>query len=296
MSERYVPPPPPYELSLQRDQKVAEEVQALEASKESPFRDEEWKDSKALADETLGSIAIHSLSSVPKRPTRLDSTNLRAPRPLPPSPAGNVDTPSLDPRGKSRPVVDTKTYAIQNGHEREPHSPAPPPFSAIESSFGEHSHLQSAFHPSTSVHPFPSHYPSQLSYETPRRNHGNRRPASACSPIQRYAETTVRRSPHVSSESTSYSLPQNKSFETRLPFDPSVAYSDSQANIRTAFSARRGAAASLYRPVFDCEWLMLRPDGHSQFCCIITFASRLCHDPWTTPILCVSISPWFTCF
>lgn len=256
MSERYVPPPPPYELSLQRDQKVAEEVQALEVSKERPFRGEECKDSKhsrALADETSRDIAIDSPLNIPKRQTKSDSARLRAPRPLPPSPV-NIDTRPLGQRrqeGKSRPVTDIKAYAAQNDHETEPQSPAPPPFSAIEHSFGEPFYMQSMLHPSTSVHTSPLHHPSQSSYDTPRRNYDNRPPAAAYSSNGPYAESSFRRSSHVHSQYTSYSLPQDKNFGTRLPFDPSVAYSNSQASIQTALSPQqRGLAASLYRCVF----------------------------------------------
>lgn len=244
MSERYVPPPPPYELSLLRDQKVTEEAQALEVSKESPFRDEECKDSKhskVLADETLKDT--HTLPGIP---TRSDSTSLRAPRPLPPSPA-DIDIRPLRPRRqgvKFKPAVDTKTYPVQNDCGQEPHSPAPPPFSAIGPPLEDPPYLQSVLHPSPSAHFSPSHYPSQPSYNTPRRNYDNRRPTFAYSPIEHRAETSFRRCSHVPSQS---SLPQNMNYGTRLVFDPSVAYSNSQAGAQTAFSTQRGP--SLYRCV-----------------------------------------------
>ncbi|KAG8218880.1 hypothetical protein J3R82DRAFT_4559 [Butyriboletus roseoflavus] len=260
MSERYVPPPPPYELSIQRDQKVVEEVQALEVSKESPLRDEECKDSKhsrALADETSRDITTHTFPSIPKRPTRSDSASLQAPRPLP-SNFADIDTRPL-PRGrKLGSAVDTKTHAVQNDHEEKAHSPAPLPFPAIGPPLGNLSYMQSMLYPSTSVHSSPSHYPSQPSYDTPRLRYDNRRPVSAYSPTEHHTETSFKCSSHAPSQSP---LPQNVKFGTRMSFDPSVAYSNPQAGARTTFSAQRGAA-SLYRRVSSLQRVGPFTNGH----------------------------------
>ncbi|KAF8558744.1 hypothetical protein OG21DRAFT_976060 [Imleria badia] len=166
-SERYVPPPPPYELSLDPDQKVSEP----QAHDIGPFpgRDEE-KDSKyfrALSDKLQREVA---LPNNPKRLVRSVSGNLRAPRPLPLSPA---DTRSRGHGGIVGSVADLKSFAAQNDHATE-HPPVPPPFSAIGPPLDEVSYTQSMRHSSPSVHPSPFHCPSQPSHDVPRRSFDDR--------------------------------------------------------------------------------------------------------------------------
>jgi hypothetical protein len=232
-SEHYVPPPPPYEHSPQRDHKVTDEAQALEVSKGGPFQEEDKdsKHSRALSDKTSKDDAS---PSTPKR-----AGAIRGPRPLPPRPE---DARQLRPRRKCGSVADIKSYPARNDHEiGEPHTLVPPPFSAMGPSL--HKASQAIFHPSTSVHPSPLHYPYQSSYDTPRRN---RWQPSSYFPMEPCTETSLKRPSDMSFQSPPYSLPQN---ETRLLFNPSVAYSDSQANARAAFATQREVATSLYRSV-----------------------------------------------
>ncbi|KAN0097224.1 hypothetical protein V8E55_001670 [Tylopilus felleus] len=240
-SDPYIPPPPPYELSLQHDQKVDIQPLDSEVSKWNPFRDQE-KDSKrssVFPDKFPTDAAGHT---VPKCSTRSANGNPRTARPLPPSPA---DTRSPSSRGKVGSVAEIKSYVTQNNNETEPHAPVAPPFSAVGHSRDETSYTQSMLHPSSSAHSTPSHHPTQPSYNTPRHGRDDRWRASALSPME--SESSFRRSSHMSSLSPSYSLPQNDSFRTRLSFDPFVAYSDSQASSRAALPVQRGMGASLYR-------------------------------------------------
>lgn len=222
-SERYVAPPPPYEPPLQHDHKVANE-QVLELSKGGPFP-EDGKDSKHPRSPTP--------PSTPKHPVKSVSGNSRAQRPLPPRPA---DTRSLGPRSKSGSAADIKSRAAQNDYSTKPHAPVLPSFSVARPS--------SMFHPDASAHPSPLHHPSQSpSYDTSRQTYDDRRPVSSYSLMEPYAESSFRRPPPISSQSPLYLLPQNDNFGTRLVFDPSVAYSDSQTNARIA---QRGVSASSF--------------------------------------------------
>lgn len=247
MSERYVPPPPPYELSIQRDQKLTEEVQTLKVSKGNPFRDDEWNDSKHSSLLALKDIAVHTIPSGPRYQTRSDSASLRARRPLPSRP---VDTHPLGLQGQGDKLwsdAEIKPYAMQNDHAMELRSAASLLFPATAPSPDQSPYLQSMHHQSTSVQRSPLHYPSQSLYDTPRQERDDRWLVSARSSTELRAEASFRRSPHMPLQSPSYSLPHNNNAGTRLAFDPSVAYSDSQGNARTTFSTRQGAAASFYR-------------------------------------------------
>ncbi|KAI9574436.1 hypothetical protein HD554DRAFT_2047060 [Boletus coccyginus] len=209
-SERYVPPPPPYQFSLQHDRKVDDE-QVLELSKGGPFPEDE-KDSKHARSPTP--------PSTPKDPVKSVSGNSRAQRPLPPRPAG---TRPFGPRTKSGSAADIKPRAAQNDYSTKPHAPVLPSFSAIRPSY-----TQSVFLPD---HPSPLQQPSQsqASYDTSRQTYDDRRPVSSYSLMEPYAESSFRRPSHMSSQLPRYFPPQNGA---RLVFDPSVAYSDSQANTR----------------------------------------------------------------
>ena len=237
-SEHYVPPPPPYEHSLQHDHKVTDEAQALEVSKGSPFQEEE-KDSKhSLSDKTPSDL--HPI--IPK-----SAGALRGPRPLPPRPEG---ARQLRPRRKYGSVADLKSYPAWDVDHAivEPHTPVPPSLSAMAPSREKAS--QTKHHPSTSV-PSPLQYSYQPSRDIPRRN--NRWPVSSYYPIEPYAEvTSLERPAHMPSLLPQYLPRQN---ESRLSFDPSVAYSGSQANTRVL---QREVAASLYRSVaFDSRRLLI---------------------------------------
>jgi len=234
MSERYIPPPPPYQLSIQHDQKVTEELHTLEPSKIDSSQDEEWNDSKyslVLTDKALKDAALHNIS---KHPARLDGVSLRTrSRPLPSRP---IDPPGSQEQGyKLHPIADIKSDAVQNHRTTRLRTAASMLFPAP--SFGEPTH-----HLSPSVQPSPLHYPSPSSYDTPRRKHDDRWPVPAYSSLNPGAEARFRRSSHTSFQSPQHDLPQKNSSGMRLSFDPSVAYSD-QATTPTT---RREAAASLY--------------------------------------------------
>lgn len=231
-SERYIPPPPPYELSIQHDQKVSE-------TQAHPFR-EEGKDSKqfrTLSDKIQSGV----LPSNSKHLARSVSGNLRAPRPLPPSPA---DARSRTLGTKFGSVADIKSFAAQNDLATDPHPPVPSPFSAT-GPLDEAPYMQSMRHSSPSIHSPSFHYPSPPLHDAHRRSFDDRWRGSTYSPMESSVETSKRRPSYMSSQSPSYPLPQSK--DMRLTFDPSVAYSASQANAHTAFVPQRGVAASLYR-------------------------------------------------
>lgn len=229
-SEHYVPPPPPYEHPPQHNHKVTDEAQALEVSKGGPFQEEEKdsKNSRALSDKTSKDATLHTPPSlIPKR-----AGAIRGPRPLPPRPS---DPLQLRPRRKCGSVADIKSYPARNDHEiSEPHAAVPPPFSAMGPSLHKASQ--------TMLRPSPLHYPYQSSHNTPRRNRDDRWPLSSYFPMEPWAETSLKQPSDIPSQSP----PQN---ETRLSFNPSVAYSDSQANGRAAFATQREVVASLYRSV-----------------------------------------------
>ncbi|KAF8450264.1 hypothetical protein L210DRAFT_2377597 [Boletus edulis BED1] len=273
-SERYIPPPPPYELALQHDQKVTEaQALDLEVSKGGPFRDDE-KD-QALSVKDLKDVPTHPLSSITKYLPRQASGNLRAPRPLPSRPA---DTRLRGQGYKLEPVAETKSFAAQNDFATEPQALPPPSFSAIGRTLDEAFYLQSMHHPSPSVRHSTFHYPSQSSYGAPRRESDDRWRVSAYSATEPYAEMSFRRSSQPSVQSPSYSAPQsNGNPGAHLLFDPSVAYSDSQANSRTASAAQREMAASLYSSAVSPH---LRPSsavtsGSHQY----SFATRVVEYP-----------------
>lgn len=243
-SERYVPPPPPYELFLQHDQKVVD-VQALDSEvlKARSFRDQlnDW----ALSDKTPRGVAIHTAPSTPKGPPRPASENIRVPRPLPPSPA---DTHLRGQASRFASVADTKLLAVQNDRATEPYVLAPPPFSATPLSLDEGAYGQSVYHPTPSVYSTPFHYPPQPSYGARRRNTDDRWRIPAYLPTESCTETltSFRRSSHTSAQTPSSCLSQDDTFRARLAFDPSLAYGGSQVHSRTASP---GMAAALYRSV-----------------------------------------------
>lgn len=257
MSERYVPPPPPYELSIQRDRKVTDDVQTLEALKASPFREEEeWNDfkhSRILSDKPFKDTAVDTLPGIPKFQARADN---RARRPLPPRP---VDGP-LGPRGQGGGFssnAEINPYATQNYRATERSPVASPSFPVIIPD--ESSYLHSMHHRSTSVEPTPLYYPQRSLHDTPHRASGDRCVGSSMDPR---AETWLRRSSNISLQSLSYPLPQNDNFGARLSFDPSVAYSASQANVQATMSVRRGATPSLYKWVAFHHKRLVLPDDH----------------------------------
>ncbi|KAF9221991.1 hypothetical protein BS17DRAFT_228540 [Gyrodon lividus] len=252
MSERYIPPPPPYELSLQCDQKISEELQELDLSKKRPIQGEEehgeWedsKDSKFLAQKTLIEVTVQPLR-IQKRTAASNNTGVRGPRPLPPSPA---DARLLGPQGRGNrrkfsPILESKAQAAEQDRMEETYSPAPPPFSAIAPSLPGPPNERTILHPSTSASPSPLNSPLQPSFGTSRRRLDNQRPFSAYSTEPR-TETSFRRSSHTPIQSTSsYTLPRDRGVGMRLAFNPSVAYCNSQADDGTETQGM--SAAALY--------------------------------------------------
>ncbi|KAH7887717.1 hypothetical protein F5I97DRAFT_882150 [Phlebopus sp. FC_14] len=228
MSDRYVPPPPPYELSLQRDQKISEELQLLELSTKPPIEDkddgecEESKDSKALAQKAFVEASIQPLR-IQKRSGAANSNGLRGPRPLPPSPADacarNARWPQHGPR--TSPEL----------HAKDPVS-APPPFTPLGPSLDGPPYEQTFSHRTTSGAPSPLPNLPQSLPDGPRHWHNNRRPQSSW----------------ASAESTpGPAAPPTKSHRMRLAFDPSVAYVNSNTDQWDAvFERQTVSAASLY--------------------------------------------------
>ena len=227
MSERYIPPPPPYQPSIQHDQKVAKEVHTLEPSKTDSSRNEEWNDAKypmVLTDKVLKEAALHSIS---KYPARLDGASFRTrPRPLPSRP---VDPPGPQDQDK----LDAMGEIKQNHHPIKLRSTASMQFTAP--SLGEPMRR-----PSSAVQPSPSQ-----SYDR-RRTLDDRWPVSAYPPIDPGVESHFRCSSHAPLQSAPHGRPLKNTFGMRLSFDPSVAYTDSQANIPTTLLSRRDSVASLY--------------------------------------------------
>jgi hypothetical protein len=252
MSEYYIPPPPPYELSLQRDQKISEELQELELSKKRPTEGEEdsgeWgdnKDSKVLAQKALMEVTVKPLR-IQKRPAASNNAAVRGPRPLPQRP---TDASLRSPQGQGNrrrcsPMLETKARETEQDHMAETYSPAPPPFSAIAPPLVGPPYEWSMLHPNTSAAPSPLNSPLRPSFDASRQSHSNQ--WSTYSPPEPRTDTPFRRTSHAPFQSTSSSTPpRDRNFGMRLAFDPSVAYSNSQAD--AVADTREMSAAALYR-------------------------------------------------
>ncbi|KAF8845799.1 hypothetical protein BDN67DRAFT_300376 [Paxillus ammoniavirescens] len=237
MSEHYILPPPPYELSLQRDQKISEELQELELSKKRQTEGEEdsgeWgdnKDSKVLAQKALMELTVKPLR-IQKRPAASHNAAVRGPRPLPKRPA---DASLCSPQGQGNrrsPLLETKARETEQDHMAETYSPAPPPFSAIAPPLVGPPYEWSMLHPNTSATPLPLNSLLRPSFDASRQSHSNQWPTYY--PPEPRTDTSFRRTSHASFQSASSSTPpRDRNFGMRLAFDPSVAYSNSQAETR----------------------------------------------------------------
>ncbi|KIJ70537.1 hypothetical protein HYDPIDRAFT_105280 [Hydnomerulius pinastri MD-312] len=255
MSERYIPPPPPYELSLQRDQKISEELQELELSKKSPVHDDEenpeWednKDSKALAQKVLMMQTSVQPLHIQKRSVPSNNAGLRGPRPLPPSPADARLRQAPGGARRFSPIPENKERAAELDRSEEPYSPAPPPFSAVAPSLDRPAYERSFFHPSTSAAPSPLNSPLRPSFDTPRNWQSNQRPYSSYSPTESRPEPSYRRASNSSFQTAPSHTPSpSRNYGMRLAFNPSVAYSNSQNDPwGTVVEPRQPSAAALY--------------------------------------------------
>ncbi|KIK98039.1 hypothetical protein PAXRUDRAFT_824311 [Paxillus rubicundulus Ve08.2h10] len=252
MSEHYIPPPP-YELSLQRDQRISEELQELELSKRRPTEGEEdsgeWgdnKDSKVLDQKASMEVIVKPLR-VQKRPAASNNAAVRGPRPLPQRPpdAGLRSLQGQGNRPRCKPMPETKAQETEQNHMGETYSLAPPSFSAIGPPLVGPPYERSMLHPNTSAAPSLLNSPLQPSFDASRQSHTNHWPLSRYSLPEPRTETSFRRTSHAPLQSTSSSIPpRDRNFAMRLAFDPSVAYSNFQADAVT--ETREMGATALY--------------------------------------------------
>ncbi|KAG1768207.1 hypothetical protein EDD22DRAFT_873382 [Suillus occidentalis] len=230
------PPPPSYELSQQgHDRKIVEKkIQELLLSKipihavEEERDEDDSKDSKE-PDEQKQKQPL-SLFQTPVQPLHIQKRTLRGARPLPPSPAdahySRSKPAAIHPIGPLKEEPEHHDY-------QEVLSP-PPPFTAVVA-------LRRNTHPNCS------------SFDPSPVRRGQHRPSSSYSPAEPRAETSYRRISHGSYLEPSYSkhlTPPGKSSNTRLNFNPSVAYATSSNTVYDPWEHASDStvvnAASLY--------------------------------------------------
>lgn len=228
-SESCNPPPPSYELSQQgHDRKIVEKkIQELLLSKipihpvEEERDEDDSKDSKEPEEQKQKQPS--SMFQAPVQPLHIQKRTLRGVRPLPPSPADAQYS-------RSKPAAIHPIGPLKE--EPEPHdyqevlSP-PPPFTAVGPSLEGPPYEYSMYHASGSAS---QHPPNRSSFDPSPVRRGQHRPSSSYSPAEPRAETSYRRISHGSYLEPSCSkhlTPPGKSSNTRLNFNPSVAYATS---------------------------------------------------------------------
>ena len=248
MSDPYFPPPPPYQQSLENDQKITESLQQAELSKKTPIHDDSQH---ADWERTKESIALQNkaLMEAPERPLHLEKRSplpsgrgLRGPRPLPPRP---VHSKPQSAQGLEPPRLNSIIEVKMHEESAEEHlPPAPPPFTPVGPSLDGPPYQEVADTANVS-HSFPLQSgPLHSMSDIPRHN---RRPHTSHPTTETYNSSF---SEHNSSSPSQGNMKAPSRSRARLAFDPSVAYSlnDPWNNIN---ESRAANPASLYRSVFN---------------------------------------------
>lgn len=220
------PPPPSYELSQQgHDRKIVEKkLQQLLLSK-IPIHDvEEERDEVDIKDSKESEEKQPSSSfQTPVQPLHIQKRTLRGARPLPPRPADAQCS-----CGKPAAINQTGPLKEEPEHQdyEEVLSP-PPPFTVVGPSLEGPPYEYSMYHSKGSA---PQQPPNRTSFNPPSVRRGQHRPSSSYSPAEPRTETSYRRISHGSylePSSSKHSTPSGKSSNTRLNFNPSIAYASS---------------------------------------------------------------------
>ncbi|KAG2141726.1 uncharacterized protein EDB93DRAFT_620507 [Suillus bovinus] len=222
------PPPPSYELSQQgHDQKIIEKnLQELLLSKipihdiEEERDENDSKDSKDSEEQKQKQPS--GLFQTPVQPLHIQKRTPRGARPLPPSPAdaqySRSKPAAIHPIGPLKEELEHQEY-------HEVFSP-PPPFTAVGPSLEGPPYEYSMYHASGSA---PQPTPDRTSFNPPSVRYGQHRPSSSYSSAEPRAETFHRRISHGSclEPNSKHSTLPGKSSDTRLNFNPSIAYATS---------------------------------------------------------------------
>lgn len=251
------PPPPSYELSQQgHDRKIVEKkIQELLLSKipihavEEERDEDDSKDSKEPEEQKQKQPS--PLFQTPVQPLHIQKRTLRGARPLPPSPAdahySRSKPAAIHPIGSLKEEPEHHDY-------QEVLSP-PPPFTPVGPSLEGPPYEYSMYCASGSAS---QHPPNRSSFDPSPGRRGQHRPSSSYSPAEPRTETSYRRVSHGSYLEPScsmYSTPPRKSSNTRLNFNPSVAYATSSNPVydpwEHASNSTAVDAASLYSYVIQ---------------------------------------------
>ncbi|KIK48879.1 hypothetical protein CY34DRAFT_515767 [Suillus luteus UH-Slu-Lm8-n1] len=246
------PPPPSYELSQQgHDRKIVEKkIQELLLSKipihavEEERDEDDSKDSKEPEEQKQKQPS--SLFQTPVQPLHIQKRTLRGARPLPPSPAdahySRSKPAAIHPIGSLKEEPEHHDY-------QEVLSP-PPPFTPVGPSLEGPPYEYSMYCASGSAS---QHPPNRSSFDPSPVRRGQHRPSSSYSPAEPRTETSYRRVSHGSylePSCSKHSTPPRKSSNTRLNFNPSVAYATSSNPVydpwEHASNSTAVDAASLY--------------------------------------------------
>ncbi|KAG1755665.1 hypothetical protein EDB19DRAFT_1662398 [Suillus lakei] len=223
------PPPPSYELSQQgHDRKIVEKkLQELLLSKipihdvEEERDEDDSKDSKEPEQQNQKQPLSSFQTTV--QPLHIQKRIPRGARPLPPNPA-DAQYP------RSKPADIHLIGPLKEEPEHQDYQVAlspPPPFTPVGPSLEGPPYEYSMYRASGTAAQFP---PNRTSFNPPPVRRGQHRPSSSYSPAEPRAETSYRRISHgafLEPSSSKHSTPAGKSFNTRLDFNPSIAYETS---------------------------------------------------------------------